>query len=209
MVVSRRVPLRTVWLLRVLAVVGVAGLTVSSASPAGAEQPSQVLAAMGDDGVYIAPERADDLDEVGLAEIVTEARASGIGLMFVAPNETQPSAEAFALRVRQAAGVHGVVVFPVEGDIEVSLGEPHADDEVRAREAARTAASAETAARAVLIEMSVVRQAGLPPAVRNVIIGVVALLVMLIAATVAEQFLRSPSRTESRPGESEPGDARS
>lgn len=177
---------------RLLLVALAAAVVVLIPGPVEAELPSEVVEGAGDDGVFVAP-GVEGHDEAALASVVDDARRLDLKMLLVAPEEPLPTAEAFALRVMQAADADIAVVFAPDGQIQASVEDDLRDREVAALEAARSASSSHDAAAAYLSALTAERDDSLPGTVRWIVTVVIILFLLLVAATVFEQFVRRSS----------------
>lgn len=89
--------------------------TVVGITPAAAEDPGFVADAVAEDGVFVAPGRSD-VDEAELEAIVQSLRFEALRVVVVAPNDPQPSNEAFARRIQEATDADVAIVFPPPQD---------------------------------------------------------------------------------------------
>ncbi len=83
------------------------------ATAAHAEKISEVTAQTSETSVYVGSER-DDIDKQSLIDALQTIRSDadkGLKLIAVAPNDPQPSAQAFARRVQEDTGAEAVLVF--------------------------------------------------------------------------------------------------
>lgn len=177
---------------RFLILAGAVLAAVTLAPPASAETPTEVLEQTRDDGVFIAP-GVGAHDTEALAAVVAEARRIGLVMIIAAPADPVPTAEAFALRLRQAGDVDVALVFAPDGVIQASVTDDLAPREVPALDAARAAADPDQAAHEYLTTLVAERDDSLPGTVRRIILVVIVLVVLLVGVTVAEQFLRPES----------------
>ncbi|MDH3682901.1 MAG: hypothetical protein OEV40_23460 [Acidimicrobiia bacterium] len=172
------------------AVVGlVAALLVLIATPAGAESPVEVAEDLAVDGVFVAPGRTD-LDEVAIAESIRQARARGLRLVVVAPNDPQPDASAFARRVLEASDADAALVFPTEGGLEAHVIDEFDSASLRALGAGRSKSNPVAAVEAFTDELLVQPATSVPPIVGQVLRIVLLLAVVLAGAVAIEQLLR-------------------
>ncbi len=175
---------------------------VALVDPASAETPTEVVAGLADDGVFVAPAavQVDPSVVPELAEIVASARAVGINLVIVAPVDPQPDAESFSLRILQAAEAdvamqaEAVLVLPPEGEIEASVVDDYTDFVVPALEAARRSPSPQAAAEAFVARLDHEPDRSLPATVRSIITVVALMVAVLGLAVVAERILRGRRR---------------
>lgn len=172
----------------VAAFLGLMVLVVGS-SPAVAESPLAVAEDLAIDGVFVAPGR-DDIDEVAVAESIREARARGLRLVVVAPNDPQPSASAFARRVLEASDADAALVFPTEGGVEADVIDEFDSASLRALGAARSKANPVATVEAFTDELLAEPVRSVPPIVGQILRGVLLLAVALGGAVALEQLLR-------------------
>ena len=157
--------------------------------PAEAETPREVVEETAIDGVYIA-NGVGPIDESLLIPVVEDAQRQGIEMVIVAPRDPQPDAEAFALRVRQAAEADVALLFGPDGGLFASVVEDYDDGLIRALENAEAEPTPDRVAQAFLTELTTEPERPLPEVIRTVVKVVIYLLVMLLLAAVAEQFFR-------------------
>ncbi len=158
------------------------------------ERPSDVLAATGADGVYIGAGRESAFDEARLAGIVSAAADVGFSLVIIIPATAEPTTQAFALRVRQAADVDGVMIVDPVGLIDVSFADEYQEHEPRARTAVQSALSPYAAGQAVVDEIIRVPEQNLPSSVRSLVLVAGGLLAVLVVTSLVETRLRSSRR---------------
>lgn len=157
--------------------------------PVEAETPSEVVEETTADGVYIA-NGVGPIDESLLVPIVERAQREGIEMVIIAPRDPQPDAEAFALRVRQAAEADVALLFGPDGGIFASVVEEYEDGIVRALDRADAESTPDQAADAFLAELTTEPERPLPGVIWTVVKAVIYLLVLLLLAAVAEQLFR-------------------
>lgn len=172
--------------------------TVAMVNPAMAETPTEVIAGLADDGVFVAP-NATQVDQAvvpALAGVVVSARSVGINLVIVGPVDPQPDAESFSLRVLQAAEADAVLmadavlVLPPEGELEASVVDDYTDFVVPALEAARQAPTPQAAAEAFVARLDQEPDRSLPRTVQTIITVVALMLGVLGVAVVFERIVR-------------------
>jgi len=170
-------------------------------SPAAAESPLEIAEAVAVDGVYQAPGR-DELDEEAIAESVREARARGLRLVVVAPNDPQPDPAAFARRVLEASDVDAALVFPPGGGLEAHVVDEFESASLRALAAGRSKLDPVVGVEAFTDELLAEPVRTLPPVVGQILRLVLFLAVTLAGAVAIEQLLRRmyPRRREVRSG---------
>ena len=171
---------------------------LTSGSPAGAESPSALAAGeLASDGVYVAPGRADMAEE-DLTESIEKARALGLRLVVVAPDDPQPTAIAFARRVQEASDADAAIVFPPEGGLEAHVIDELESARFRALDEARGQPNPALAVDAFTTELLAEPSQALPPIVRQVVL-LVLVLAFILAGTVALEQLRRRSRAQELP----------
>jgi hypothetical protein len=176
-------------------------LVVTGAVAAEAESPQVVAGELAIDGAYVAPERSD-VDEALLVEQANQARALGLRLVVVVPNDPQPDPKAFARRVLEASDTDVALVFPPGGGLEADVVEGLESDSFRALAAARSKADPVVATEVFTRELLAEPDRPVPPVVSRTILTVLILAGVLAAAVILEQTLRrgSPPRWFTRAG---------
>ncbi|MFT7601201.1 MAG: hypothetical protein ACI8TP_004152 [Acidimicrobiales bacterium] len=173
-------------------------LGVFQPTSASAETPAEVVAEVGDDGVYISPTiDAPDgtpLDAASFRPTVEEAQRLGIRLLVIAPADPQPDAESFALRVRQAADVEAVVLFAADGNVYGSVVDDYDTGYIRALAGARSAPTADLAVQTFLDQLVTEPDRPLPSVIATIVRSVIYLVIILGLAVLAEQFFRRRPR---------------
>lgn len=154
-----------------------------------AESPADVVEELAVDGVFVAEGRTD-IDEAAVAAAIDEARAFGLRLVAVAPNDPQPDAAAFARRVQEASDADAAVVFPPGGGFEAHVIEEYNSAGLRAIEVGRSKATPVAAVEAFSAELLVEPERGVPPIVRQVMLVVFFMAILLAGAVAGEQYLR-------------------
>ncbi|MDH5291103.1 MAG: hypothetical protein OEY41_14005, partial [Acidimicrobiia bacterium] len=104
-----------------------------------AESPTVLASELAIDGAYVAPERSD-VSEADLVEQTGRARALGLRLVVVVPNDPRPSPQAFARRILEATDSDVALVFPPGGGLEASVADDFRSQSLRALSAARSKA---------------------------------------------------------------------
>ncbi len=170
-------------------VISTLGLVTLAPTMAGAESPLDLAEDLAVDGVYLAPGRTE-IDEAAIADLIREARARGLRMVVVAPNDPQPTAEAFARRVLEASDADAALVFPTEGGLEANVIDEFESASLRALAAGRAKASPEAAVEAYTEELLVEPVRTLPPIIGQLVRGVLFLALILAAAVGFEQLLR-------------------
>ncbi len=169
--------------------------------PVEAETPSEVVDETAVDGVYIA-NGVGPIDENLLIPVVEQAQRQGIEMVIIAPRDPQPDAEAFALRVRQAAKADIALLFGPDGGVFASVVEEYEDAIVRAMDKADGEPTPDRVAEAFLAELTTEPERPLPAVIWTIVKAVIYLLVMLLLAAVAEQLFRRWRRNRQVAGES-------
>ena len=171
-----------------------AGLLVAifalTATPAVAENPSDLIPELADDGVYIAPSRSSEADAGMFITVVERARADGVTLAVVWPEDPQPNTGAFARRVQEASLADVVLVFGPEDTFGSFVAEDYEEDSIRASAAARLVDEpvAKTSAYLTGLLEEPVRER--PAIVNELVRWIVLLLAALVVAAVGEQMIR-------------------
>ncbi|MDA3039570.1 MAG: hypothetical protein O3C27_08555 [Actinomycetota bacterium] len=186
----------------VLTAVMSAPIILLAVDPASAETPTEVVAGLMDDGVFVAPTatQVDPSVVPALAAVVVSARSLGINLVIVAPADPQPDAESFSLRVLQAAEIDtslltdAVLLMSPDGELEASAADDYTDFVVPALDAARQAPSPQAASEAFVARLDHEPDRSLPATVRTVITVVVLMLAVLGLSVVLERMLRRQRR---------------
>ena len=171
-----------------------AGLLVAifalTATPAVAENPSDLIPELADDGVYIAPSRSSEADAGMFITVVERARADGVTLAVVWPEDPQPNTGAFARRVQEASLADVVLVFGPEDTFGSFVAEDYEEGSIRASAAARLVDEpvAKTSAYLTGLLEEPVRER--PAIVNELVRWIVLLLAALVVAAVGEQMIR-------------------
>ncbi len=166
--------------------------------PAMAENPSDVVAELADDGVYVAPRRAAEVEAVLFLPVVERARSEGVTMNVLWPEDPQPSTGAFARRMQEATSVDVVLVFGPDGSLGAFVSEDYEDSEIRAMSAARELSDPVAMSDAFLggLLEEPVRER---PAIVNDLVRWIAILVgVLVAGAVGEQAIRQYKRSRQR-----------
>ncbi|MEM8923966.1 MAG: DUF6676 family protein [Actinomycetota bacterium] len=177
-----------------------------AAPPAAAESPTEVAAELQLDGVFVAPGR--EADEAALTQTVQEARARGIRVVVVLPNDPQPTVASFARRVMEAADADAAVIFPAEGGLEAHTIEEFESANLRAESAARSKSTPADAVEAYAEQLLTEPERRVPPIVGQVITIVILLALVLAAAVASEQLLRRMLRPSTDPKSPSSGNQR-
>lgn len=191
-----------------LAGLGVLGTAVIAAlvgpSVALAESPTALASELAIDGAYVAPERTD-VAEADLVEQTNHARALGLRLVVVVPNDPRPSPEAFARRILEATDSDVALVFPPGGGLEASVADDLQSPNLRALSAARSKADPVLATEVYIDTVLAEPSRSVPAVVSRTILAVLILAVALGAVVLAEQGIRRGARS---PGDLLPKRAR-
>ncbi len=156
-----------------------------------AEPPVDVVTGASD-GVYIAP--GQDFDAGEFRSVVDLAASRGVSMLIAAPQDPQPNASAFALRLRQLAEVDVTLVYGPDGEVRGSVSDDYFDGFARAEKAAVAAPTPAQAANDFFAELMEKPPGGLPDIVRDLARYVMILAVLVAAASAAEMAIRSRRR---------------
>ncbi len=155
---------------------------------ASAESPTEVVEASTGSGIYVARSR-QDIDPSTFDRAIASANSAGLNLVVVVPDDPQPSAKAFALRVRQAGeDIDAVLLVDAQGQVFTSVGEDYSDAASRASEAAESGLAPGRAASAFVHELTVelvVEQ----PALFGRIMNYAAVLFVVLAVVIMLEIL--------------------
>lgn len=171
-----------------MVLVVVSGLA-SLAGPVSAETPTEVVEDL-EGNVYIGRTRQADVAAEDFADAVAAAAQDGHRLLVIAPNESIPSGEAFALRVRQADDADITISFTETGEIEASVIDELSDRENQALDAARSAASPKEAADAYVETLLTVPEREVPETINQVVRAVIYLTLALGVVVLLELIIR-------------------
>lgn len=183
--------------LLIRAILGTAAVLAGLAGPAAAETPIDVVEAIADDGVYVAPGFVIGVEDAEIAVAIAEARRQGLQIVAIAPRDPQPDAEAFGLRVLQASGTAGyevVVVFTEDGDHQVVVVDEYKDRILRSIEAARAAPDAADSIAAVTTALLAESEPSVPAAIDVVSGWIFTLIAILTAAVILDVLWRQRLR---------------
>lgn len=170
--------------------VGLISVLILGLAPSGAGAESPTAAIEGSqNGVYVGPGRT--IDREAMAAVVSRARTMGIEMMIAVPTRPEPTASAFALRVRQAAELDVVLVVDAQGTVHGSVGDDHFDGFARAEKVARAIDDPAEAAGVFLTELTDGAPGGTPAIVGTLARWVFVFFVVVALATGAEVALRS------------------
>lgn len=180
-----------------LGVVGAAVVANVAGPPAAqAESPTQLASELAIDGAYVAPERTD-VTEADLVAQTNHARALGLRLVVVVPNDPRPSPDAFARRILEATDSDVALVFPPGGGLEASVADDLQSQNLRALSAARSKADPVLATEVYIDTVLAEPSRSVPAVVSRTILGVLVLAVVLGGVVLLEQAVR---RAGSAPG---------
>ncbi len=168
------------------------------AAPAAAEHPSEVVAELADDGVYVAPGRVADADPDGVTPVISQAQADGVSMGVVWPDDPQPNTAAFARRVQEAGDLDVVLVFGPDGAFGSFVAEDYEDDAIRAANAARDAATPAGKAEAFLTGLLEEPVRERPEIINTLVRWIAILLAALVAGAIGEQMIRQYKRNRKR-----------
>lgn len=169
----------------------VPGATTAPTAPPVLRPESAMLVAqaLSVDGVYAASERPG-IDRDQLVEQVKQARALGLRLVVVVPNNPEPTARAFARRILEGTGADAALIFPPTGGAEADVV-PELTANSRAALAAASAKADPVAATQVYAQQLLAKPSrSLPAAYTRTGLLVVLLIGVLIAALMIERGVR-------------------
>jgi len=166
-----------------------------SPSVAGAENPTDVQAELADDGIYVAPGRTNDVDTGAVLATIERARAEGVSMQVLWPDEPQPNAGAFARRVQELNNADVVLVFGPEGELGSHVAEDYEDGSIRAFNAARDATGAPAKADAYLTGLLEEPVRERPEIISTLVRWIAILIALLVAGAVGEQMIRKYKRS--------------
>lgn len=170
-------------------------LPFAVSGPVAAEQPSTVITALRNDGVFIHNRRDDEIDRSRLVKVVQDAQALGYKMGIVVPLDPLPELRAFVLRVQQGGEFDVILGFGPDGEIEAETGNVLDGDRLSALAAVRKAdGSAEDLAELFLTELTTDPEATMPESVRRIIKWVIWFVAILGIAILVEWIWRSRSR---------------
>lgn len=166
--------------------------------PAGAQNPSEVVPELADDGVYIATSRRGEANPTDFSAVIEEARSEGLTFAVVYPDDPQPNTGAFARRIQEASMFDVVLVFGPDGVLGSFVSEDYGEDAIRASAAAREAADPPGQAAAFLTGLLEEPVRERPAIVGELVRWIVILLALLVTGALAEQLLRQFKRQRKR-----------
>lgn len=162
---------------------------VLAPSAVSAETPTEVIEDL-EANVYIGRTREADVAAEDFADAIAAAAQDGHRLLIIAPNESVPSGEAFALRVRQADDADITISFTETGEIEASVIDELTDRENQALDAAREAATPKEAADAYVETLLTVPEREVPETINQVVRAVIYLTLALGVVVLLELIIR-------------------
>jgi len=161
-----------------------------SASAAFAENPIDIVAELADDGVFIAPSRSTEADPGMFIPVIERARADGVTMAVVWPEDPQPNTGAFARRVQEASLADVVLVFGPDDTFGSFVSEDYEEDSIRASAAARSVSEPSARASAYLTGLLEEPVRERPAIVNQLVRWIIILLAVLVAGAVGEQMIR-------------------
>ena len=167
-------------------------------SPAAAENPVDVVAELADDGVYIAPSRSTEADPGMFAPVVEQARADGVTMAVVWPEDPQPNTGAFARRVQEASAADVVLVFGPDDTFGSFVAEDFDESSIRAFAAARPVEEPVAKASAYLTGLLEEPVRERPAIIDDLVRWIVLLLAALVVGAVGEQMIRGFKKSRKR-----------
>ncbi|MFW2382793.1 MAG: hypothetical protein ACN4GZ_13620 [Acidimicrobiales bacterium] len=172
---------------------------VLGSSPAAAEQPSRVIAALRRDGVFVHNTRDNDIDREALVETVNEAERLGYKMAVVIPLDPLPELRSFVLRVQQGGEFDAVIGFGLEGEVEAETSEALDSERLSALRVVReTDGTPEELSALFLTELTTDAPTAVPEIVWRIVRWVAVFVGLLVLAGVLEQVLRNYSRRGQR-----------
>jgi hypothetical protein len=166
--------------------------------PALAENPSEVVAELADDGVYIAAVRTTEADPASFLPVIERARSEGLSMIVLFPEEPQPSTAAFARRMQETTNVDVALVFGPDGVLGVFVSEDYEDATIRATSAARELTEPVESADAFLTGLLEEPVRERPVIINDLVRWIVILLGVLVAGAVGEQAIRQYKKLAQR-----------
>ena len=179
--------------------IGLTGVVVAfTVSPGGAENPSDVVPELADDGVYVAPGRLDEADPASFYDVIEEARGEGVTLGVIWPDDPQPNTGAFARRMQESSMLDVVLVYGSDGTLGSFVSEDYEEAAIRAAAAARQVVAPPEQASAFLNGLLEEPVRERPAIIDDLVRWVVICLAALVAAAVGEQMIRQFKRSQKR-----------
>jgi phage gp36-like protein len=165
---------------------------------ASAENPSDVVPDLADDGVYVAPRRAAEVDPTAFLPVIERARIEGLSMYVLWPEEPQPNTGAFARRVQEATEVDVVLVFGPDGSRGNFVSEEYEEAAIRATSAARAFTEPVAEADAFLTGLLEEPVRDRPAIINDLVRWIAILLGVLVAGAVGEQAIRQYKKARQR-----------
>lgn len=169
-----------------------------AATPVGAESPFEIVGELVDDGVYIAPGRTSDAEPAMFVAVIEQARADGVSLAVVWPDDPQPNTGAFARRVQEASMADVVLVFGPEDTFGSFVAEDYEERAIRASAAARAVDEPAEKASAYLTGLLEEPVRERPAIINELVRWIVLLLAALVVGAVGEQMIRAFKKSRKR-----------
>lgn len=169
-----------------------------AASAAAAENPSELQTELADDGVYVAPVFLGDVDGGSVLPVVERARAEGLSMYVLWPQDPQPNTDAFARRVQEMYQVDVVLVFGPEGQVGSYVSEDYEAESIRAVTATRDTDDPASTADAYLTGLLEEPERERPAIVNRLVRWIAIMVGALVAAAVGEQMIRQYKRSRQR-----------
>lgn len=176
----------------------VVALFALTAMPAAAENPGDLLPELADDGVYIAPSRSSEAEPGMFLPVIEQARADGVSLVVLWPDDPQPNTGAFARRMQEASMIDVVLVFGPEDAFGTFVAEDYEEGSIRASAAARRTAEPAAKASAFLNGLLEEPIRERPAIINDVVRWIVILLLALVVGAVGEQMIRQYKKSRKR-----------
>jgi len=159
--------------------------------PAAAENPIDIVPELVDDGIYIASSRSSEADPEMFIPVVERARAAGVSMAVVWPQDPQPNTGAFARRVQEASLADVVLVFGPDDAFGSFVAEDFEEDSIRAASAARDESEPVAKASAYLTGLLEEPIRSRPEIVDQLVRWIILLLAALVVGAVGEQMIRA------------------
>lgn len=159
--------------------------------PADAENPIDIVPELVDDGIFIASSRSSEADPGMFIPVVERARAAGVSMAVVWPQDPQPNTEAFARRVQEASLADVVLVFGPDDAFGSFVAEDFEEDSIRAASAARDESEPVAKASAYLTGLLEEPIRSRPEIVDQLVRWIILLLAALVVGAVGEQMIRA------------------
>lgn len=169
-----------------------------SMAPVAAENPSEILAELTDDGIFIADSRSDEAEPGMFISVVEDARSQGVVMAVVWPEDPQPNTGAFARRVQEASLADVVLVFGPDDAFGSFVSEDFEEGSIRALSAARVESEPSAKASAYLTGLLDEPVRERPEIVNQLVRWIVLLLAALVVGAVGEQMIRAFKKSRKR-----------